>query len=77
MTKIETADDLKDLTSSESETLRIALGVLRSGTDYADFLDTWLHDYGFRVLSPNPPAELTRDLADNDTAVLLESYWVM
>jgi hypothetical protein len=46
------------ITEAEKEKLRIALGVLRSGTDYADFLQFWLSDYGMRVLSPNPPPPL-------------------
>ena len=46
------------ITEAEIEKLRIALGVLRSGTDYADFLQFWLLDYGLKVLSPNPPPAL-------------------
>jgi hypothetical protein len=47
-----------EITDSEREKLEIALGVLRSGTDYADFLQSWLLDYGTRILSSNPPAPL-------------------
>ena len=58
------------ITEAEMERLRVALGVLRSGTDYADFLQFWLSDYGLRILSTNPPpplleawpADETRDL---------------
>jgi hypothetical protein len=51
------------LTRQEQEQLRIALGVLRSGTDYADFLTFWLEDYGQPVLSPNPPPPLLPELS--------------
>jgi hypothetical protein len=54
------------LTRQEQEQLRIALGVLRSGTDYADFLNSWLEDYGRQILSPNPPPPLIPELSVMD-----------
>jgi hypothetical protein len=47
-----------EITKPEWEKLELALKVLRSGTDYADFLQWWLLDVGARVVSPNPPAAL-------------------
>jgi hypothetical protein len=38
--------------------LELVLGVLRSGSDYADFLGSWLEEYGGQALSPNAPAAL-------------------
>jgi hypothetical protein len=52
----------ESITRQEQEQLRIALGVLRSGTDYADFLSSWLEDYGRQILSPNPPPPLLPEL---------------
>jgi hypothetical protein len=49
------------LTVLEREALEIALGVLRSDTDYGDFLNSWLRSYGAQVLSPNPPSPLMPD----------------
>jgi len=51
-------DPTQPMTSLEREALRITLGVLRSETDYADFLNSWLRDYGRQILSPNPPPPL-------------------
>ena len=50
--------DLTTITKQEKEALGLALGVLRSDSDYADFLGSWLQDYGRKVLSPNPPEPL-------------------
>lgn len=47
-----------EITDCEREKLEIVLAVLRSGTDYADFLQWWLLDYGIRIMSPNPPPPL-------------------
>jgi hypothetical protein len=49
------------LTVLEKEALEIALGVLRSKSDYGDFLNSWLRSYGARVLSPDPPSPLVPD----------------
>jgi hypothetical protein len=46
------------LTIFEKEALQIALGVLRSDSDYGDFLNSWLRSYGVQVLSPYPPSPL-------------------
>jgi hypothetical protein len=46
------------LTVSEKEALEIALGVLRSNTDYGDFLTSWLRSYGAQILSGDPPSPL-------------------
>jgi hypothetical protein len=46
------------ITNQEKQLLEIALGVLRSSSDYADFLGSWLEGYGREALSPNPPAPL-------------------
>jgi hypothetical protein len=46
------------LTVLEKEALEIALGVLRSKSDYGDFLNSWLRSYGARVLSADPPCPL-------------------
>jgi hypothetical protein len=58
--------DLNVITHTAKKMLEIALGVLRSGTDHADFLNFWLCDYGSRVLSPNPPCALLQDVSDAD-----------
>ena len=58
--------DLKSITTLERELIEIALGVLRSKSDYADFLNCWLHDYGRRVLSPNPPLPLLANVEHLD-----------
>ncbi len=50
--------DLAKPNRFEQEALEIALNVLRSDTDYADFLGWWLQDYGRQVLSENPPPPL-------------------
>ena len=42
---------LSTATERERQNLEIALGVLRSNTEWADFLGSWLTDYGQRVLS--------------------------
>jgi hypothetical protein len=47
-----------EITEPEREKLELALKVLRSGTDYADFLQWWLLEVGIQVVSPNPPAPL-------------------
>jgi hypothetical protein len=52
------------VTDTERKLLEIALGVLRTGTDYADFLNSWLCDYGCQILSPNPPCGLLQDVID-------------
>jgi len=49
------------LTVLEREAIEIALGVLRSDTDYGDFLNSWLRSYGAQVLSPDPPSPLMPD----------------
>jgi hypothetical protein len=58
------------LTSLERKALQIALSVLRSGTDYGDFLNFWLQDYGRQVLSPNPPPPLLPDLSAEEERML-------
>lgn len=50
--------DLATATNREKQALEIALGVLRSDTDYADFLSSWLEDYGRPLLSSKPPVPL-------------------
>ena len=40
-----------NLIESESKLLEITLNVLRSDTDWADFLSSWLEDYGPKILS--------------------------
>jgi hypothetical protein len=50
--------DLTTITNQEKQLLELALGVLRSGSDYADFLGSWLEEYGQQALSPNPHAAL-------------------
>jgi hypothetical protein len=48
-----------EITDAEREKLKIALSVLRTGTEYADFLQWWLLDVGLKSLSPNsPPLQL-------------------
>ena len=47
-----------EITKPEQEILEVALKVLRSGTDYADFLQWWLLEFGVQVISSNPPAPL-------------------
>jgi hypothetical protein len=59
------------LTSLERKALQIALGVLRSDTDYGDFLDFWLQDYGRQVLSPNPPPPLLPELSAAEERMLV------
>jgi hypothetical protein len=59
--------DLSVVTATEKRLVEIALGVLRSGTDYADFLNSWLCDYGCQILSLNPPRGLLDDLFDENT----------
>ena len=54
----------------EKNALQIALGVLRSGTDYGDFLCSWLHDYGARVLSSNPPDPLPPEVSTEEELAL-------
>jgi hypothetical protein len=58
--------DLGVVSNTEIKLLKIALGVLRSATDYADFLNSWLCDYGCQILSPNPPPGLLQDVIDAD-----------
>ena len=50
--------------------LQIALGVLSSDTDYGDFLNSWLHDYGQRVLSDDPPDPLLREISTKEELAL-------
>jgi hypothetical protein len=57
-----------EITDSEREKLKIALAVLRTGTDYADFLQWWLLDYGIRILSPNPPPALLEPWPSEETS---------
>ena len=59
------------MTSLERKALQIALGVLRSNTDYADFLNFWLQDYGRQVLSPNPPPALLPELSADEERMLV------
>jgi hypothetical protein len=62
--------DLSAVTSLERNALQIALGVLRSDTDYGDFLNFWLQDYGRQVLSPNPPPPLLPELSAEEERML-------
>jgi hypothetical protein len=62
--------DLSAVTSLERNALQIALGVLRSDTDYGDFLNFWLQDYGRQVLSPNPPSPLLPELSAEEERML-------
>lgn len=69
------------ITEAEKEQLRIALGVLRSGTDYADFLQFWLLDYGLKVLSRNPPPPLLEPWPMEESSDLIvfepdDPFWV-
>ena len=59
------------MTSLERKALQIALGVLRSNTDYADFLNFWLQDYGRQVLSPSPPPPLLPELSAEEERMLV------
>jgi hypothetical protein len=62
------------LSTLERKALEIALGVLRSDTDYGDFLNSWLQDYGRKILSPNPPAPLLPDMSiEEETGLLVEN----
>lgn len=54
----------------EAKALEIALQVLRSNTDYGDFLNFWLHDYGQRVLSSNPPDTLLPEISTEEELAL-------
>ena len=62
--------DLSTVTSLEREALQIALGVLRSDSDYGDFLNFWLQDYGRQVLSPNPLPPLLPELSAEEERML-------
>ena len=42
------------MTSQEKELLELALGVLRSDQEHADFLNFWLTEYGRPLLSGQP-----------------------
>lgn len=59
------------MTANEREAIRLALGILRSGTDYADFLNSWLQDYGPQLLSSNPPPPLLDRTSPNEELELL------
>jgi hypothetical protein len=63
--------DLSAVTNLERKALQIALGVLRSNTDYSDFLNFWLQDYGRQVLSPNPPPPLLPELSAEEERMLV------
>jgi hypothetical protein len=63
--------DLSAMTSLERKVLQIALGVLRSNTDYGDFLNFWLQDYGRQILSPNPPPPLLPELSAEEERMLV------
>jgi hypothetical protein len=54
----------------EAKALQIALGVLRSNTDYGGFLNAWLHDYGQRVLSDDPPEPLLPEVSTEEELAL-------
>jgi len=54
------------LAPQEQKALAITLAVLRSNTDYADFLNSWLEDYGLPILSGKPPEPLLPELSDED-----------
>ena len=62
--------DLSAANPLEAKVLQIALGVLRSNTDYADFLNFWLHDYGQRVLSDDPPDSLLPEISTEEELAL-------
>jgi len=62
--------DLSTVTGLEKKALQIALGVLRSGSDYGDFLNFWLQDYGRQVLSPYPPPPLLPELSADEERLL-------
>jgi hypothetical protein len=62
--------DLPAVNPWEEEALQIALGVLRSNTDYGDFLGAWLHDYGQRVLSSDPPEPLLPERSSEEELAL-------
>ena len=47
--------ELSMVSECERRLLEIALGVLRSDTDWADFLGAWLNDYGQQIISHNLP----------------------
>lgn len=65
MSEMQSVEELKDLslTTLECACLEIALAVLRSDTDYGDFLNYWLHEYGKRVVSPTPPPPLLPEIS--------------
>jgi hypothetical protein len=62
--------DLPAVNPLEAKVLQIALGVIRSGTDYGDFLNAWLHDYGQRVLSHDPPDPLLPEISTEEELAL-------
>lgn len=62
--------DLSAVNPWEVKALQVALGVLRSGTDYGDFLNAWLHDYGQRVLSHDPPDPLLPEISTEEELAL-------
>ena len=67
---------LENLIETEKEMLTIALGVLRSGTDWADFLGSWLSDYGTRVLRSSPPPLMPDEFDELVTPTLHGGYYI-
>jgi hypothetical protein len=71
---MKSVDFFDSLSTLERKALEIALGVLRSDTDYGDFLNSWLQDYGRKILSPNPPAPLLPDMSmEEEIGLLVEN----
>jgi hypothetical protein len=65
--------ELGNLTSLEKEKLDIALGVLRSASEYAEFLSWWLQEYGKKILSPNPPSPLMPDEPNEELPSIVDA----
>ena len=67
--------ELSIVSACERKLLEIALGVLRSGTDWADFLNSWLNDYGQQVISCKLPPLIDESLHESEAVVADARYY--
>jgi hypothetical protein len=66
---------LNAVSECERRLLEIALGVLRSDTDWADFLCSWLNDYGRQVISHKMPPLMDEPLHESEPVVADAHYY--
>ena len=67
--------ELNMVSECERKLLEIALGVLRSDTDWADFLCSWLNDYGQQVISHKLPPLINDPVDESEPMVADARYY--